>query len=306
MGLLSRRVPACILTARHSNLTPPPPTHPRLADKHLTTTRQQHNPQQTPNTHTPPRAVPIADGTLAVVRRPIPADNSCLFNAVGYCMHRSTARAPFLRRVVSNEVSGDPDAWSDAFLGMPNAAYCTWINEPHNWGGGIELAILAAHYRREIAAWNVESGEPHVFGEDRAFAKRVMVVYTGTHYDALAVTPRPHAAAWDDDVCEFNPRTKKGKMILEAARALVRLNNKALAAADRAKAAAAAAGGKGQQQKGGKQQQQQQQAGGKQQQQQQQQALGRLRCGSCAAEVDGQAGAAAHARETGHTRFEEA
>lgn len=53
-------------------------------------------------------------------------------------------------------MSGDPDTWSDAFLGMPNARYCAWINEPHNWGGGIELAILAAHYRREVAAWNIE------------------------------------------------------------------------------------------------------------------------------------------------------
>lgn len=87
-------------------------------------------------------SVPIADGTLAVVRRPIAADHSCLFNSVGYCMHQSKSRAPFLRRVVSNEVSGDPDTWSDAFLGMANTAYCAWINEPHNWGGGIELAIL--------------------------------------------------------------------------------------------------------------------------------------------------------------------
>jgi hypothetical protein len=83
--------------------------------------------------------VPIADGTLAVVRRPIAADHSCLFNSVGYAMHQSKSRAPFLRRVVSNEVSGDPDTWNAAFLGMPNAAYCAWINEPQNWGGGIEL-----------------------------------------------------------------------------------------------------------------------------------------------------------------------
>jgi ubiquitin thioesterase OTU1 len=110
--------------------------------------------------------VPLADGSLAVVRRPIAADHSCLFNSVGYAMHHSKSRAPFLRRVVSNEVSGDPDTWSAAFLGMPNAAYCAWINEPSNWGGGIELAILAAHYRREIAAWNIETGEPHVFGEE--------------------------------------------------------------------------------------------------------------------------------------------
>lgn len=115
--------------------------------------------------------------SLAVVRRPIAADHSCLFNSVGYCMHQSKSRAPFLRRVVSNEVSGDPEAWNDAFLGMPNAAYCAWINDPVNWGGGIELAILAAHYRREIAAWNIETGEPHVFGEEQGEMARCGCVW---------------------------------------------------------------------------------------------------------------------------------
>lgn len=40
--------------------------------------------------------VALADGT-AVVRRVIDADNSCLFNAVGYVMEGSRARAPQLR-----------------------------------------------------------------------------------------------------------------------------------------------------------------------------------------------------------------
>lgn len=49
---------------------------------------------------------------------------------------------------------------------MENAAYCAWITNPAHWGGGIELAILASHYRREIAAWNLATGACHVFGED--------------------------------------------------------------------------------------------------------------------------------------------
>lgn len=50
---------------------------------------------------------------------------------------------------------------------MENAAYCNWILNPVHWGGGIELAILAAHYRREIAAWNLATGACHVFGEEK-------------------------------------------------------------------------------------------------------------------------------------------
>lgn len=56
--------------------------------------------------------------------------------------------------------------YSAAFLGMENAAYCAWITNPAHWGGGIELAILASHYRREIAAWNLATGACHIFGED--------------------------------------------------------------------------------------------------------------------------------------------
>lgn len=59
-----------------------------------------------------------------------------------------------------------PQEYSAAFLGMENAAYCAWITNPAHWGGGIDLAILASHYRREIAAWNLATGACHVFGED--------------------------------------------------------------------------------------------------------------------------------------------
>ena len=44
-------------------------------------------------------SVTLPDGT-AVVRRVIDADNSCLFNAVGYVMQGSRSRAPALRSVL--------------------------------------------------------------------------------------------------------------------------------------------------------------------------------------------------------------
>eukprot|EP00879_Flechtneria_rotunda_P017351 GHRR01018177.1.p1 GENE.GHRR01018177.1~~GHRR01018177.1.p1 ORF type:complete len:268 (+),score=87.16 GHRR01018177.1:173-976(+) len=69
-----------------------------------------------PNSKVKPTAscVPLADGSSVIVRRAIAADNSCLFNAVGYTMHQSTNRAPFLRQVVSREVSSDPQVWLSA------------------------------------------------------------------------------------------------------------------------------------------------------------------------------------------------
>jgi hypothetical protein len=56
--------------------------------------------------------------------------------------------------------------YTAAFLGMSNQAYCQWINNRANWGGGIELSILSKHYGREISAWNIESATSLVFGEE--------------------------------------------------------------------------------------------------------------------------------------------
>ncbi|WIA36141.1 hypothetical protein OEZ86_007487 [Tetradesmus obliquus] len=255
----------------------------------------------------------LADGSAVVMLRPIAADNSCLFNAVGYTMHHSTNRAPFLRQVVSREVSSDPQKYSPVFLGMENAAYCNWITNPAHWGGGIELSILAAHYRREIAAWNLATGALHVFGEEEGYTKQVMVIYNGVHYDALAIAASPRAEQ-DADITEYNPRTRRGKMILAAAQQLVKMHLKGKkthheqqqqkkqeekAAAKAAKSgklkeagangpspAAAAANGTA----GGAE------AGAGQQ---------LLVCGSCGEQAQGLEAAKAHAAATGHTDFEE-
>jgi len=40
------------------------------------------------------------------------------------------------------------------------------------------------------------------------------------HYDALAIAASPKAPP-EDDITDFNPRTKRGKMILAAAQKLV-------------------------------------------------------------------------------------
>ncbi|KXZ42353.1 hypothetical protein GPECTOR_157g91 [Gonium pectorale] len=171
------------------------------------------------------KCVPLSDGSGVVVRREIPADNSCLFNSIGYVMHKSKTRAPHLRNVVARQVAGDRTTYSDAFLGMSNEAYCSWIRQPFNWGGGIELSILAQAYSMEIAAWNIESCKEHVFGEESGYTRQAMVIYNGVHYDALAVAASPRANPEEDET-NFDPRSKRGKMILAAARKLTTLAHK--------------------------------------------------------------------------------
>lgn len=40
-------------------------------------------------------------------------------------------------------MAGDPEQYTEGFLGKPNAAYCSWIQDSQKWGGAIELAILS-------------------------------------------------------------------------------------------------------------------------------------------------------------------
>ncbi|XP_048498577.1 OVARIAN TUMOR DOMAIN-containing deubiquitinating enzyme 2 isoform X2 [Beta vulgaris subsp. vulgaris] len=100
-----------------------------------------------------------------VVRRVIPSDNSCLFNAVGYVMDHDKQKASELRQVIAATVCSDPVKYSEAFLGKPNEAYCSWILDSEKWGGAIELSILADYYGREIAAYDIQTNRCDLYGQ---------------------------------------------------------------------------------------------------------------------------------------------
>ncbi|KAJ3679383.1 hypothetical protein LUZ60_017394 [Juncus effusus] len=124
-----------------------------------------------------------------VVRRVIPSDNSCLFNAVGYVMENNKHKAPELRQVIAAVVASDPVKYNEAFLGKTNEEYCSWIMDPEKWGGAIELAILSEHYAREIAAYDIQTTRCDLYGQEKKYNERVMLIYDGLHYDALAMSP---------------------------------------------------------------------------------------------------------------------
>lgn len=124
-----------------------------------------------------------------IVRRVIPSDNSCLFNAVGYVMENDKQKAPELRQVIAATVASDPTKYSEAFLGKPNEEYCDWILNPEKWGGAIELSILADYYGREIAAYDIQTTRCDLYGQGKNYDERVMLIYDGLHYDALTMSP---------------------------------------------------------------------------------------------------------------------
>eukprot|EP00879_Flechtneria_rotunda_P011124 GHRR01011621.1.p1 GENE.GHRR01011621.1~~GHRR01011621.1.p1 ORF type:complete len:261 (+),score=91.75 GHRR01011621.1:25-783(+) len=134
-----------------------------------------------------PTSIQLPDGSC-VVRRVIPSDNSCLFTAVGYVMEHNRHMAQQLRTVIANAVVSDPATYNDGFLGQNNEDYCKWITNMKHWGGGIELAILSAHYGREIDAYDIQTKRCDRYGEQEGYRERVMLIYDGLHYDALAVS----------------------------------------------------------------------------------------------------------------------
>ncbi|PWA86876.1 ubiquitin thioesterase OTU1 [Artemisia annua] len=125
----------------------------------------------------------------SIVRRVIPSDNSCLFSAVGYVMDHDKNKAAELRQVIAATVASDPTKYSEAFLGKPNEEYCAWILNPEKWGGAIELSILADYYGREIAAYDIQTTRCDLYGQEKKYGERVMLIYDGLHYDALAMSP---------------------------------------------------------------------------------------------------------------------
>jgi ubiquitin thioesterase OTU1 len=139
-----------------------------------------------------------------VVRRVMDADNSCLFNSIGYCMKRSRTHSKMLRKIVHDTVLGDPEAYSEAVLEKPTNEYAEWISKETSWGGQIELSILSQALHTEIAAFDVIRNRHDVYGTENNYNRRILVIYDGIHYDALAYCFDPSLPE-DMDVTQFHP-----------------------------------------------------------------------------------------------------
>ncbi|PKK64381.1 OTU-domain-containing protein [Rhizophagus irregularis] len=131
-------------------------------------------------------SIPTENGFF--ILREMPDDNSCLFRAIGYVLDRSTDTVQHLRQIVIDHIRKNPDHFSDVVLGKPREEYCSWIARKDSWGGAIELSIFASHYKVEICSVDVRSGRIDRFGQGQ-YDQCVFVIYSGIHYDAIALTP---------------------------------------------------------------------------------------------------------------------
>jgi len=202
------------------------------------------------------------------VRRVIASDNSCLFNAIGYCRKGSLSEAPTLRAAVVNAVNADPGTFNEGFLGKTPKEYTEWISKPKSWGGQVELFILSAYYGVEIAAYDIQTERCDVYGQGQGYDSRIMVLYDGLHYDALVLNPSPLGIDKSKDIASVSTDDASRLAVIDAkARALVKAQHDARKFTDTANFA--------------------------------------LRCLVCQCGLKGQKEAVEHAKSTGHTNFGE-
>jgi ubiquitin thioesterase OTU1 len=118
----------------------------------------------------------------------MPDDNSCLFRALSAAVlgHQIDGMTE-LRSVVAQTIQAQPDLYTEGMLEQKPEDYCRWIQNADSWGGGIELSILSQHFDVEICSINVQDLRVDRFNEGRP--TRCVLVYSGIHYDVVAVTP---------------------------------------------------------------------------------------------------------------------
>ena len=127
-------------------------------------------------------------------------------------------RYPWVRAHTPPNPSPTQPSYYDHLGRRPRDEYIRTILSPNSWGGAIELTILAAHYRTEIASIDVETGRIDRFGND-AQGGRALLIYSGIHYDAAVLAPEPNAPQ-DFCVSVVPSIGAEGEQVLDALRAL--------------------------------------------------------------------------------------
>lgn len=151
--------------------------------------------------------VPPANDKWHFTRRVCPSDNSCLFHAAAYVLrNKSRTEGPKLREECASIVQAHDDFFTELLLERPNHEYVEWIRRPTSWGGAVELVILSFLTQTEIIALDLESVRMQRFGHDKDYTVRAFLVYTGKHYDAIALNAMYNSPMESEDQVLFNVR----------------------------------------------------------------------------------------------------
>lgn len=129
----------------------------------------------------------MVDRDTVLKLRVMEDDNSCLFRAVGYALTRDVDSMRELRQIIASAIKENPVEYNDAILGKKRSDYIDWIQRDNSWGGAIELSILAKYFGVTILSLDVSTGRVDEFNPGQS--SFIAVVYSGIHYDAVALVP---------------------------------------------------------------------------------------------------------------------
>jgi ubiquitin thioesterase OTU1 len=157
-------------------------TRSRGADEPLSLERAPRN------IESDPPEIPVPSHEATVVLRVMPDDNSCMFRAFGSAVLSDTLDAMTeLRSTVAQGIQAQPDLYNAAVLQKSPDDYCRWIQREDSWGGDIELSILSQAFNVEVCSINVQDLRVDRFNEGQK--NRIILVYSGIHYDTIALSP---------------------------------------------------------------------------------------------------------------------
>ena len=149
-----------------------------------------------------PEVLMPAYGSTMVLRI-MPDDNSCLFRAFNTAFLGSSMDNMLeLRSIIAQYIQTHTETYSEAVLDKKVDDYCAWIQTDNAWGGSIELDILSKHFEVEICSIDVQTLRTDTYNEGKS--QRVILVYSGIHYDTIAMSPEGAAASPEFDTKIFD------------------------------------------------------------------------------------------------------
>lgn len=121
--------------------------------------------EQTQTNSADPKNDVIDPNKYSVYRQIVPADNSCLFNAINFAINQTMNEPEIMRGLIAVEIQSNPELYNEAVLEKDPADYCDWIMRNDTWGGGIELAILSKCFQVTLGVVDIKHLTIEYFGE---------------------------------------------------------------------------------------------------------------------------------------------
>ena len=179
------------------------------AEKPLSLTRKTQNLE--------PPELALRSHASTVVLRVMPDDNSCMFRAFGSAFFGVMDNMTELRSIIAQTIQAQPEKYPAVVLDKQPDDYCRWIQTEDAWGGAIELDIFSRHFEIEICSIDVQTLRIDRFNEGRP--TRCILVYSGIHYDVIALSPAdpPYDHAYAPAEFDTKIFDAKDEVILERA-----------------------------------------------------------------------------------------